>query len=94
MAITVIINKPIGETESLAVDPPAELQAGPGFIFEFPDLDSTQVEFRASGPGHRDLSIVLADSLGPITLLGFQELVFGEDKATIRWGHNLNTPQS
>ena len=41
VAIRVIINKPIGETETLAVDPAAELQAGPGFIFEFPDLDSS-----------------------------------------------------
>ena len=49
MAITVIFNKPDGAVETLALDPPAALQAGPGVIFEFPDLDSSQVEFQAAG---------------------------------------------
>ncbi len=91
MAITVIFNKPDGAVETLALDPPAALQAGPGVIFEFPDLYSSQVEFQAAGTQGRDLSIVLPNGGGQITLLGFQELLFGEDKAAIRWGGGSDT---
>ncbi len=91
MAITVIVSKPDSAVETLAVDPPAALQADPGVIFEFPDLDSSQVEFQAAGTQGRDLSIVLPNGGGQITLLGFQELLFGEDKAAIRWGGESDT---
>ncbi len=64
MAISVIVNKPDGGVETLALDPPAALQAYPGVIFEFPDLDSSQVEFQAAGtpplphPLHADLGLL------------------------------------
>ncbi len=91
MAITVIVNKPDGAVETLALDPPAALKAGPGVIFEFPDLDSSQVEIRVAGYQGRDLSIVLPNGGGQIMLLGFQELLVGEDNAGIRWGGDSDT---
>ncbi len=89
MAITVIVNKPGGEIEVLAVEPPAQIQAGPGFVFEFPDLDSSHVEYLVGGDDQDDLTIVLPDGGGEITLLGFQALLAGEEKATIRWGFGI-----
>ncbi len=89
MAITVIVNKPDGEIEALALEPPAEIQAGPGFVFEFPDLDSSHIEYLVGGDDQDDLTIVLPDGGGEITLVGFHALLAGEEKATIRWGFGI-----
>ncbi len=89
MAITVIVNKPDGEIEALAVEPPAQIQAGPGFVFDFPDLDSSHIQYQVDGDDQGDLTHVLLDGGGEITLVGFQALLAGEERASIRWGFGV-----
>jgi hypothetical protein len=92
MLLKVIIHNPNGTVYDGTVDTPAEIRAKPGFVYEFPEVPSSQIEFATGGHDDNDLIIVLPAAHGQITLLGFQGLVDGDDKPTLRWRDNVGDP--
>ncbi len=87
----VIVQGPDGSTEMLTLNSAADIQARPGFVYTFLDVDPAQAQFQVDAEGGKHLIVDLPGQDGPIRLLDFMDVLAGDQPAKLQWLQGADT---